>query len=130
MIAAGLGCRRGTPVEELEAALKQAQEKFGIADADIAVFATVDTKADEPGIAQLAELRGIPVQLYAKERLDEVTGLLSPSARVRDLFGVASVAEASALAATGRNARLLGPRVATAMVTCALAAGDGVEEGP
>jgi cobalt-precorrin 5A hydrolase len=36
---------------------------------------------------------------------------MTQSARVRERFGTGSVAEASALAAAGPGARLLGPRV-------------------
>jgi cobalt-precorrin 5A hydrolase len=126
MIAAGIGCRSGTPVEEIELALNQAQETFGIADAEIAVLATVTSKAAEPSLNAMAERRGLPLRSYSKEHLEAVSGkVASPSMRVLHLVGVASVAEASALVAAGRNARLLGARIATGAVTCALAEGDG-----
>jgi cobalt-precorrin 5A hydrolase len=126
MIAAGIGCRRGTSVEELEAALNQAQMTFGVRDADIAVLATLASKVDEPSIQAVARLRGLRLQALSKERLGAVADkVASSSERVRQLVGVDSVAEAAALAAAGRNARLLGPRIATATTTCALAEGDG-----
>lgn len=126
MIAAGIGCRRGAPVEEIELALNRAQETFGIADTDIAVLATVTSKAAEPSLNAMAQRRNLPLKSYSKECLEAVAGkVVSPSMRVLGLVGVASVAEASALVAAGRNARLLGARIATATVTCALAEGDG-----
>jgi cobalt-precorrin 5A hydrolase len=131
MIAAGIGCRRGTPVEEIEFALKAAQAAFGIADRDITVLATVTSKASEPSLGETAKRLGIPLQAYPPDLLETVSSkVASPSMRVLDLVGVASVAEASALVAVGRNGRLLGPRVATATVTCALAEGDGPVEQP
>ena len=39
--------------------------------------------------------------------------------------GLPSIAEASAIVVAGRNARLLGARVATERATCAIATGDG-----
>ncbi len=126
MIAAGIGCRRGTPVDEIEQALTLAQDTFGVPGADIAVLATVSFKAEEPSLRILALRRGLPLRSYSKEHLESVMGeVMSPSERVRRLAGLASVAEASALIAAGRNARLLGARIATATVTCALAEGDG-----
>jgi cobalt-precorrin 5A hydrolase len=135
MIAAGIGCRRGAPVEEVAAALSQAQAAFGVADADIAVLATVASKADEPSIQALARQLGLRLQVFSKERLGAVADkIASSSQRVLQLVGVESVAEAAALVAAGRNARLLGPRIATGAATCALAEGDGPlepgEEGP
>jgi len=126
MIAAGIGCRRGASVEDLEAALREAQATFGIMDADIAVLATVASKADEPSIQAVARLRGLRLQALSKECLGAVADkVASSSERVRQLVGVDSVAEAAALVAAGCNARLLGPRIATAAATCALAEGDG-----
>ena len=46
---------------------------------------------------------------------------LTMSARVIAVTGVPSLAEAAALAAGGRAARLLGPRLAIGPATCALA---------
>ena len=51
--------------------------------------------------------------------------VLTPSARVLETKGVPSIAEASALVAAGRNACLLGARIATDIATCAIAVGDG-----
>lgn len=135
MIAAGIGCRRGTPVEDLEAALRMAQEAFGVGDRDIAVLATVASKEDEPSIQTMAQQRGLHLLAFSKERLGAAADkIASPSPSVLRLVGIESVAEAAALVAAGRNARLLGPRVATATATCALAVGDGPlepgEEGP
>ena len=51
--------------------------------------------------------------------------VLTPSKLVLEAKGVPSIAEASALVVAGRNARLLGTRVATVQATCAIAVGDG-----
>jgi cobalt-precorrin 5A hydrolase len=62
----------------------------------------------------------------ALAELDKVAGqVLTPSRLVLESKGVPSIAEASALVAAGRNARLLGGRVAAARATCAIAVGDG-----
>jgi cobalt-precorrin 5A hydrolase len=51
-------------------------------------------------------------------------GILTHSPRIQALHGVGSIAEASALAAAGKNARLLLSRIASPRVTCALAQGS------
>ena len=51
--------------------------------------------------------------------------VLTRSPRVQAIKGVPSIAEASALVAAGRNARLLGARVSANKVTCAIAIGEG-----
>jgi len=48
----------------------------------------------------------------------------SSSPRVKELFGVASVAEAAALSAAGPNAALVVPRIVVGPATCAIAATD------
>ena len=47
--------------------------------------------------------------------------VLTHSARVEEIFGVGSVAEAAALAGAGAGSILLAPRVATTRLTCAIA---------
>jgi cobalt-precorrin 5A hydrolase len=44
---------------------------------------------------------------------------------VLEAKGLPSIAEASAIVVAGRNARLLGARVATERATCAIATGEG-----
>ncbi|MEO5757170.1 MAG: cobalamin biosynthesis protein, partial [Mesorhizobium sp.] len=52
---------------------------------------------------------------------DEGAALLSHSDLSQTLAGTPSVSEASALAAAGRGAKLLGPRTVLGPVTCAIA---------
>jgi len=79
-----------------------------------------------PALAALAATLGVPVIGVAPEALAAVR-VLTDSPASRAARGTGSVAEASALAAAGPGARLLGPRVVSAdrMATCALAEGDG-----
>jgi cobalt-precorrin 5A hydrolase len=51
--------------------------------------------------------------------------VLSFSKRVFLLKGVPSIAETAAIAAAGRNARLLTKRVSNREATCAIAIGEG-----
>jgi len=59
-------------------------------------LATLDARADEPGLADAAARRGWPIAAYPAAVLAEVL-VPSPSARVAELTGTPSVAEAAAL---------------------------------
>jgi cobalamin biosynthesis protein CbiG len=125
MLACGIGCRRGTPAEDIEAAIRMARSASACEEA-IAIVATETSKVSEPGLREAARRLGVELVGYdvdaIAEKNDEV---LTISAAVQRYKGVSSIAEAAALLAAGANARLLGPRASVSMATCALAIGDG-----
>lgn len=104
MRIAGIGCRPGTPLPALLAALEAA----GGADA----LATIPERADE--LRPLAHACGLPLHLVA------VAGIATPTQSVRILaaFGTGSVAEAAAIVAGGC---LIHPRRTFGPVTIAIA---------
>ena len=122
MIVAGVGCRKGAPVDDIIAVIDAALLSAGLAQAELALIATATFKADERGIAAAASARGLPLTLIAQAELEAAGArAVTNSQRVLALTGVPSVAEAAALAAGGPNARLLGPRTALGPATCAQA---------
>jgi cobalt-precorrin 5A hydrolase len=126
MIVAGVGCRRGTSAEEVERVILKALGAFNVVRANLDALATETAKAAEPGIAEAA--RRLSVTLVACETSDlerVADGVLTSSSIVLEAKGVPSIAEAAAIVVAGRNARLLGARVATAGATCAIAVGEG-----
>jgi cobalt-precorrin 5A hydrolase len=126
MIVAGIGCRRGTPSEEVVSLILAVLATLGIARENLDAIATEAAKADECGIADAARLLSVALVRCSIADLDRVAGeVATRSLRVQALKGVPSIAEASALVAAGRKARLLGARVATDKVTCAIASGEG-----
>jgi cobalt-precorrin 5A hydrolase len=126
MIVAGIGCRRGTSADEIERAVRLALGMYDI-DADrLSALTTESAKAMEPAFAEVAQRFSTRLVACTVADLDRVAGqVLTPSLMVLEKKGVPSIAEASALVVAGRNARLLGTRVATERATCALAVGDG-----
>ncbi|WP_428555305.1 cobalamin biosynthesis protein [Reyranella sp.] len=124
MIVAGVGFRLGTTAEEIEALVRQAH---ALHDAErIDLLATEANKANEPGFQETARRLSVEAVGCTTADLRSVTDrLLTRSLRVRRATGLPSIAEAAALVAAGRNGRLLGPRLASARVTCAIAVGDG-----
>jgi len=88
----------------------------------IDALATSAMKACEPAIAAAAEALGIPLVTVQEPDLQRAAGrCLTRSAASLAATGIPSLAEAAALAAAGEASRLLGPRIATGNVTCAIA---------
>ena len=126
MIVAGVGCRRGAPAPDIEAAIRAALDRAGVAPQTLHRIATTAAKNGEAGIAAAAERLGVGVVLIANADLVAAGDrAVTRSARVLALAGVPSVAETAALAAAGPSARLIGPRLVMGDVTCAVAASGG-----
>ena len=120
-LVAGLGCNRGTDVEEMRDLLVETFASNRLAISSLRSLATVDLKADEPGLLALAESFNLPLTIFTRERLKGVAQVPTPSAMVEKHIGVKSVCEAAALLATHRG-RLIVPKQKTANVTVAVAA--------
>lgn len=114
MTTVGVGARRGVSAEEVLAAVDAVLPP----DATEVRLATLDIRVAEPGIAEAADRRGWPVTGYAAAELDRVP-VPTPSERVRQHAGTASVAEAAALLSGGRLlvARTVHGRVTVAVAT-------------
>ncbi len=122
VIVAGIGCRKGATLEEIEAAIAAAVAEAGCAPGAIGLIATSDGKASEPGIIAAAKGRGVSLVRVSPADLEAAgSRTQSSSPRVKALAGVPSVAEAAALAAGGAKATLILPRISVGPVTCALA---------
>lgn len=119
LLVVGLGCRRGVPVEELQAALAVTLDDAELDGACIAALATIDRKAEEPGLCALAEVLGVPLEIVSSARLSTLDpGAFSPSAASTH-FDLPGVAEPCAtLVAAGP---LLVPKRAFARCTVAVA---------
>jgi cobalt-precorrin 5A hydrolase len=122
-LVAGMGCNRGTGVEEMRDLLMETFSANRLAISSLRGLATVDLKADEPGFLALAESLNLPLMVFARDRLKGVVQVPTPSAMVEKHIGVKSVCEAAALLATNRG-QLIVPKQKTANVTVAVAA-DG-----
>ena len=114
---AGFGFRSEAGLESLLAAFEAA------GGGDIDRIATVAGKAE--GLSALADQLALPIEPVAVETLEAQKTLTRSKASLA-AWGTGSVAEASALAAAGPGARLLGPRVVSpdGKATCAIAEGN------
>jgi cobalt-precorrin 5A hydrolase len=88
------------------------------------LFSLAD-KSEEPGLNAAARTLGFELVFLSREALAAVGPLvLTRSAAAQNRFGLASVAEAAALAGAGPRARLLAPRLAAKGATCAIAVAE------
>lgn len=121
-VAIGIGCDRETPVAELRALLLDCLKEAAAGLQDVACLATVDVKADEAGILELARELQLPLRLFPAAELErETPRLANPSEAVFRAIGCHGVAEAAALAALGPTGYLLLPKRRSVRATCALA---------
>ncbi|MCB8875698.1 cobalamin biosynthesis protein [Acidisoma silvae] len=121
MIVAGIGCRTGISAEAIIQLLEDAAE-LGFERPDL--LAVPEFRNAEAGILEAAETLGLTILWIAKSDLKGEQGrCLTRSRRAEAEVGLASVAEAAALAATGPSGRLVLPRISAGGVTCALAEG-------
>ena len=115
----GIGCRRGTCAEQLEAAFADFCARHSLAPACIAAAASIDLKADEAGLLAFCRAHGWPITFYSADQLRAVPGQFTPSAFVAGVTGVDNVCERAAAKASG--GALLLPKTAGGGVTLALA---------
>ncbi|MGP4010445.1 precorrin-3B C(17)-methyltransferase [Streptomyces sp. 4N124] len=115
-LVVGVGASRNAPVDEVLGLVEGTLREAGLSGRSIAELATVDAKAEEPGIVAAAERLGVPLVTYSAGELAAVE-VPNPSDAPLAAVGTPSVAEASALIGGGE---LLVPKRKSAMVTCAV----------
>jgi len=98
----GIGCERGTSKALIEEAIAQVFETHHLAAAAIAGIATLDLKADEPGLVALGQEWDWPLRCFPAALLQTIP-VPTPSAVVAAEVGTPSVAEAAALQAAGEE---------------------------
>ncbi|MEG2204508.1 MAG: cobalamin biosynthesis protein [Oscillospiraceae bacterium] len=86
-------------------------------------IASIELKADEPGLLALSQRLGVPPVFYSADALSALTGDFSDSAFVRETTGVGCVCERSAVLAALPGA-LIVPKTAVGPVTVAVAQSD------
>lgn len=152
-LVAGMGCRRGVPLKELEELLVTTFQQNNLSLRSLSCIATADLKKDEAGILALADKYSVPLVCYDSQELNSVFELASPGAdntaveglensadspnearrptrseKAHSLLGIWGVAEPAALLASGSR-ELLVPRQKTARATIAIARNPFLNHG-
>ena len=96
----GMGCERNTDPQAIARALERTLEQYNLAKEAVAAIATLDLKADEPGLLALCTENNWPLVTYSSAGLEQVE-VPNPSTVVANSVGTPSVAEAAALKAAG-----------------------------
>lgn len=96
VLIAGMGASFGVSTDEAKGLLDVALDQLGLPRTAVAAIATVDSKAREPGLVELAAALGVPLVVHPAAELARVA-VPHPSALVDAAVATPSVAEAAAL---------------------------------
>lgn len=145
-LVVGIGCRKGVSEEQIERAVLHALGQRGVAGpgggvgpdagagagtgaggvaalASVRELATVDLKANEPGLLSFSQRHGIPVRVIARHQIEGRSWVGQPSDWVRQSVGLDGVCEPCALIASTRG-RLVVPKTALDGVAVAVVADE------
>ncbi|MBD0320171.1 MAG: cobalamin biosynthesis protein [Gemmatimonadetes bacterium] len=121
-LVVGVGCRRGVEEERIRRAVEGALGERTLAE--VREVATIDAKAEEPGLLEFCGRHGLPLRVLGREAVAARPWTERPSAWVRRTLGVDGVCEPCALIAAPRG-RLLVPKTTLDGVAVAV-----VEDNP
>lgn len=102
VLTLGIGCRRGTSAQEIRQAVEAALERENLDIQAVARIASVDLKAQEPGLLAFCRELGAEPVFYTAQELMAVPGTFPPSEFVRRVTGADNVCQRAALAAGGQ----------------------------
>jgi len=101
VIRLGIGCRRGTDMETIAAAVRETLELHRVHGRAVKCAASIDLKKDEPGLLAFGRTAGLPLEFYTAAELREIEGAFASSDFVKSVTGVDNVCERAALAGGG-----------------------------
>lgn len=116
-IVVGIGCKRGTSCEMIEAHVTACFEAARISEERLCAAATIDIKSDEKGLLEFCQRRKIRLLTYSAEELMSVNGSFESSDFVLKTTGTDNVCERS-IVCSGADPIL--PKTAENGVTAAL----------
>lgn len=119
-LVVGVGCRRGATVGQILTALDAALAAQGRSREEVYALATIDLKADEPGLREAAATLNVPLRIMPRSRIRTLQETLREHTFAEDITGVAAVCIPAALLISPHS-ELLAPKTALDGVTIALA---------
>ncbi len=119
-VVLGIGCRRGTGMEQIETAVDLALDRFEVSANCVYKICSIDLKGEEPGLISFAQKNSWPFVTFSAQELAQVAGQFTPSAFVKKTVGVDNVCERSAIQGSD-GGKLLFPKFAHNGVTVAAA---------
>jgi cobalt-precorrin 5A hydrolase len=120
-LVVGIGCDRGTTVEEIETGLNRVFANHHLARTSIRNFATYVLKKNEEGLLEFVRRHHLPLEWYEAPEINRIEDLIpNPSDVVYKFIGVLGVAEPAALLSANAT-RLLVEKVKCGRLTLAVA---------
>jgi cobalt-precorrin 5A hydrolase len=101
ILTLGIGCQRGITADALEEAFELILKKGNCHQEAVFQAASIDLKANEPGLLEFCRRHNLPVKMFSAAELDQVKGRFSSSEFVKKTTGVDNVCERSAVLAGG-----------------------------
>jgi len=120
IVSLGVGCKKDTPREDIEAAFSRLLANSGLCPASVVQVCTIRQKGSEPGLLAFCDGHGWPLRTFSAQELADLPGRFSSSDFVAQTVGVDNVCERSAVLGSGGT--LLIPKQAGGGVTLAAAA--------
>jgi cobalt-precorrin 5A hydrolase len=116
-LVVGIGCRKGVTAGQISAAVKQALGERRLNE--VRELATIDLKANEPGLLEFCEQHGLPLRVLSSATVAARPWVTKASDWVQQNIGLPGVCEPCALIASPRG-RLIVPRMALDGVAVAM----------
>ncbi len=107
ILTIGVGCKKNTPFEVIERRILEEMKNCSLSISGIKQLASIDLKANEPGILAFAEKYNLPFYTYSAQELLAVEGDFTESAFVASVTGVSNVCERSAILGSDNGTLLL-----------------------
>ncbi len=101
-LVVGIGCNRGTPVNEFEEAVQELFNELQVSRSCIRNLASIDKKNDETGLLQFAESNGWQIDFFDSSTINKLPDLEISFAALKAV-GAIGVAEPSALLSAQSN---------------------------
>ena len=120
-LALGIGCRKDTPMEAIEQAVRKTLKDNMIDIRAVDSIASIDLKKDEKGLLEYGRKMRIEPEFFTADELREVQGDFTPSEFVKGITGVDNVCERAALI---KADKLIVKKTACDGVTVAVAVKD------
>ncbi len=105
IVSIGVGCRKNADPALIEKRIVAVLRSCGVSLHSVERLASIDIKAEEPGLLGFADKYGIEFITYSAQELMEAPGEFSESAFVEAVTGVSNVCERSAALASGGQGR-------------------------
>ena len=118
-LVVGIGCNSGVTEEEIEEAVCRIFLENNISNLSICLIATIDKKANEPGLAGFARKCGVEISSFQSVEINRVKGI-ERSESVFQATGAYAVAAPAAMLAADTD-RLVIPKTKYGNVTVAVA---------